>query len=227
MARLDAHHLRIGVAVFGSLILATLSTVPGQADTATQLAQEQAHLKQVQADLDHLTAAYDAEQARYARTQTQLGQLKDQQAVVEAKMARLRSQLGAKAREAYETGGAGTIDMLLSAGSFAQFADRVEYLSRTAQSDSDLLLQAANTRQELLRSQRAVTAASASGGTGTAASNDDAGLGGVDSNNELSRGTLNVDTSNASTLVEHLLDGGAELKILDQEGRVVAVGVPA
>jgi len=161
MARLDAHHLRIGVALFGSLVLATLSAVPGHADTATQLAQEQAHLKQVQADLDHLTAAYDAEQARYARTQTQLNQLKAQDAVVEAKMARLRSQLGAKAREAYETGGAGTIDMLLSADSFAQFADRVEYLSRTAQSDSDLLIQASNTRQELLRSQRAVTAASA------------------------------------------------------------------
>jgi murein DD-endopeptidase MepM/ murein hydrolase activator NlpD len=55
---------------------------------------------------------------------------------------------------AFETGPAGTIDLLLSSSSFTEFADRMEFLGTMAQADSDLVVEHQVTTQQLRWTER-------------------------------------------------------------------------
>src|SRR5207237_2837615 len=78
----------------------------------------------------------------------------------EGRMAFLRQALSAQARAAYESGGTDTIELLLTSDSFSQFSDRVEFLGRIVQGDSDLLAQAQVVGEELRRDQAQLDALS-------------------------------------------------------------------
>lgn len=136
-----------------SVLLATLVSAPGFADTASELRAARQRLTVVQSELDRLAQQYSAAQTRYALTQDRIDQVQARIGRVRARMARIQGALGARAREAYESGGLSTVELLLSSASFSQFSDRVEYLGSLAKGDSDLLLQASVTGEQLRRAQ--------------------------------------------------------------------------
>jgi peptidoglycan LD-endopeptidase LytH len=140
-----------GLAV--SILLATLASVPVFADTASELKAARERLTVVQSQLNRLAQQYAAAQTRYAVTQERIDQVQARIQKVRTRMTEIQAALGARAREAYESGGISTVELLLSSASFSQFSDRVEYLGSLARGDSDLLLQAAVTNEQLRRAQ--------------------------------------------------------------------------
>jgi murein DD-endopeptidase MepM/ murein hydrolase activator NlpD len=54
---------------------------------------------------------------------------------------------------AFETGPAGTLDLLLSSNSFSEFSDRIEFLGNLAQADSDLVVESRVTTEQLRRTE--------------------------------------------------------------------------
>ncbi|HEY3210792.1 MAG TPA: peptidoglycan DD-metalloendopeptidase family protein [Actinomycetota bacterium] len=148
-------HIATGLAA--SLLLATLVSVPVFADTASELKAARERLAVVQAQLDRLAGQYAAAQTRYAQTQDRIDQVHVRIQRVRARMGRIQAALGARAREAYESGGISTVELLLSSSSFSQFSDRVEYLGSLAKGDSNLLIQASVTGEQLRRAQSDLT----------------------------------------------------------------------
>ena len=113
-----------------------------------------------QAQLNGLVAAYDAALSRLAGTQAAMEATQRRMSATEGRMALLRQALSAQARAAYESGGTDTIELLLTSDSFSQFSDRVEFLGRIVQGDSDLLAQAQVVGEELRRDQAQLDALS-------------------------------------------------------------------
>jgi murein DD-endopeptidase MepM/ murein hydrolase activator NlpD len=144
-------HIAAGIVL--SLLLATLASVPVLADTASDLKAARARLAVVQSQLNELTRQHAAAQTRLANTEARMHRVQARLNRVRGRMGRIQSALSARARQAYESGGIGTVELLLSSASFTQFSDRVEYLGSLARGDSDLLLQAAVTGEELRRTQ--------------------------------------------------------------------------
>ncbi|MFB3737908.1 MAG: murein hydrolase activator EnvC [Candidatus Velamenicoccus archaeovorus] len=67
---------------------------------------------------------------------------------------RIQARLQRRAVAAFENGPAGTIDLLLSSGSFTEFSDRVEFLGSMAQADSDLVTEGRVATEQLHRKQQ-------------------------------------------------------------------------
>jgi murein DD-endopeptidase MepM/ murein hydrolase activator NlpD len=122
-----------------------------RADTARQLKAARARLAIIQKDLNRLAGLYSQAQSRYGATESQIAMLRGQIVVVVARMAQMQEAIDARARAAYESGGAGALQLLLTSATFDQFADRVEFLGSLAQSDGDLLTRATTTREQLRR----------------------------------------------------------------------------
>jgi len=144
---------RLAIAIIGSALLAVLATLPVQADTSSDLNAEKHKLAALQSDLDRLAQDYATAQAKLAGTEQRIQDTKAQVARLRTRMSQIQAQLAERAKIAYETGGGGTLEMLLSSDSFGQFSDRVEFLGRLAQDDTDLLLKAQVTGEELRRYQ--------------------------------------------------------------------------
>jgi len=134
-------------------LCAALAVLPtqGRADTAGNLQSAKARYSMAQAELNRLAASYDAALSRYAITQAAIDDVRSRMSATQARMQNLRRALSAQARQAYESGGVDTLELLLSSDSFSQFSDRVEFLGRIARSDSDVLLLAQVTHEELRR----------------------------------------------------------------------------
>jgi murein DD-endopeptidase MepM/ murein hydrolase activator NlpD len=136
-----------------SILLATVVSVPVLADTASELKAARERLAVVQAQLNHLAQQHAAAQTRYANTQVRIDRVQARIQRVRTRMSRIQGALSTRAREAYESGGVSTLELLLSSASFSQFSDRVEYLGSLARGDSDLLIQASVIGEELRRAQ--------------------------------------------------------------------------
>ncbi len=143
----------IVTSVAASILLATLVSLPVFADTATELNAARQRLASVQSQLDRLAEQYAAAQTRYAETQDRIDRVKARIQRVRTRMSRIQAALGARARDAYESGGISTLELLLSSNSFSQFSDRVEYLGSLAKGDSNLLIQASVSNEQLRRAQ--------------------------------------------------------------------------
>jgi murein DD-endopeptidase MepM/ murein hydrolase activator NlpD len=144
-------HIVAGVAV--SVLLATLVSVPVLADTASELTAARERLAVVQSQLNRLAEQHAAAQTRFANTQVRIDRVQARIQRVRTRMTRIQAALSARGREAYESGGVSTVELLLSSASFSQFSDRVEYLGSLARGDSDLLLEASVTGEQLRRAQ--------------------------------------------------------------------------
>jgi murein DD-endopeptidase MepM/ murein hydrolase activator NlpD len=142
-------HILTCLAAF--LLLATLLSLPVFADTAGELKAARERLSVVQAQLDQLARQYSAAQTSYARTQDSIDRVQARIRKVRTRMGTIQAALAARARDAYESGGISTVELLLSSDSFSQFSDRMEYLGSLAKGDSDMLLQASVTREQLRR----------------------------------------------------------------------------
>jgi murein DD-endopeptidase MepM/ murein hydrolase activator NlpD len=148
---LTARRARVSVAFVVALTALTLTSVPVHADTASDLGAARARLTRVQGELNRKVALYNEAQTRYANTQAQIDALNLRMTQVRARMARVQAQMTARIRTVFETGGMVTVQILLTADSFSQFTDRIQYLGRLASVDSDLIAESQSTGEELRR----------------------------------------------------------------------------
>jgi murein DD-endopeptidase MepM/ murein hydrolase activator NlpD len=148
---LTAAPARIAAACVAAFVAIALATFPASADTESQLKAARARLAVVQAGLDRLVASYDQALTRYANTQAQIDTLQQRMQRISVKMSRIQSLMAARIRLVFETGGADTVQMLLTADSFSQFTDRVQFLGRLAHGDADLISDSQTTGEELRR----------------------------------------------------------------------------
>ena len=150
---MTARKIHTFVALTASLLLA-LAVVPrSSADTSDQLQATKARLAELSGELNRLAAAYSAAESELARTQARIADVEEQMADVRTGMRSVRRQLSERARQAYESGGAGTVELLLSSSTFSEFSDRVVYLGQVAQEDTDLIGRARVAGEKLRRLQ--------------------------------------------------------------------------
>jgi murein DD-endopeptidase MepM/ murein hydrolase activator NlpD len=142
--------------VAGVLIALTLLATPVLAGSPTKkrLQRAEARLHAVRAELAvaarELQEAYDRYQALGAAIEeTELAMAR-----TERRIARISDALAARARMAYELGAAGTLHILLSSVSIAEFTHRAELLGAVQENDSTLVARA-EVNRELLDRDRA------------------------------------------------------------------------
>lgn len=143
--------------VAASLLLGILASFPVSADTSSELSAERDRLARVQAELDRLAVLHSEAETRYALTEAKLDRAQLRVERVRAQMRSIQNLVAERARAAYQSGGAGTIELLLTSDTFGQFSDRVEFLGQVAQGDADLLAQAQVVRERLRRYERDLT----------------------------------------------------------------------
>jgi len=158
---LTVREAKVWPALLACFLVATLGSLPASADTSSDLRSARGRLATLQANLDRLAAQYSAAQSRLARTEDQMTLVPARIQRLQGRMGDIQEALSARARVAYESGGFSTTELLLSADSFSSFSDGVEYLGSVAQADSDLLVQASVTGEELRRAQDELAALSA------------------------------------------------------------------
>ena len=159
--RLSVRRAHIVSCLAVCFLLATLTSIPVFADTASELKAARQRLSTVQAQLERLAQQYSAAQTRFAQTQDSIDRVQARIQKVRARMGRIQAALATRARDAYESGGISTVELLLSSASFTQFSDRMEYLGSLAKGDSDLLLQASVNNEQLRRAEKDLNALSA------------------------------------------------------------------
>jgi cell wall-associated NlpC family hydrolase len=132
-----------------ALPLLAVSSTPSFASHPTQ-----ADVQAAKSKIDQLNAQLEAVVEQYNQAQVKLGQM--QQHLAEAKAPRdraiaaaaaARSELEARAVQAY-TGMSSQVDTLLGAKSLSDFSDRLEFMGALAQSDADLATKADAARQQ-------------------------------------------------------------------------------
>jgi murein DD-endopeptidase MepM/ murein hydrolase activator NlpD len=148
---LTASRARIVAGTIAAALAVTLATVPVLADTESELAAARERLDVVQGQLTSLAAQHARATGELVRTRDRIARTEDRVRDIALRMASVQAALDARARQAYESGGVGTIEMLLASESFTQFSDRVQYLGTIAQSDAELLTQALVDKEELRR----------------------------------------------------------------------------
>jgi murein DD-endopeptidase MepM/ murein hydrolase activator NlpD len=155
---LTVRNAHISLIVAASLTLAVVVVPRSSADTSDQLKATRARLSDLNGQLNQLAAAYSAAETRLARTEARIADVQQQMADVRTGMRAVRRQLAARARQAYQSGGAGTVELLLSSSSFSEFSDRVVYLGQVAQQDTDLITRARVSGERIRRLQEDLAA---------------------------------------------------------------------
>jgi murein DD-endopeptidase MepM/ murein hydrolase activator NlpD len=130
-----------------------LATSPTFAGAQSDLDSAKARLAAAQARLDQATVAWQAAVARLSRTQDELTATQAEHDRLVRLIDRIRLRFQRRAVLAFETGPAGTLDLLLSSNSFSEFSDRVEFLGNMAQADSDLVVENRVTTEQLRRTE--------------------------------------------------------------------------
>lgn len=139
------------------LVAGLLAAAPVLADTEGELQSAKARLAAAQARLNQATATWQEAEAALDRTRGELAATRAAIGRLEARVEDIEERLAARAREAFENGPGGTIDLLLSSRSFAEFSDRLEFLGNMAASDSSLVVEKEVAEEELHREQQDLT----------------------------------------------------------------------
>lgn len=144
-ARLAA---RLAVAALMT-IAATLgvSTLSSAAPSKQDVQAAQARIDSLNQHLSLLVEQYDQEHTRLQEIQTHLQDARDTAARAQATADRAVQELNDRAASVYTRIGS-ELEVLLGAGSFAEFSDRLEYVGSLAQADSDLATKAAHAQQQ-------------------------------------------------------------------------------
>ena len=141
-----------------ALALGVSSAVPAAADTRSELDAAKARLAAAQAEADRAAAALNAAETRLAQTEHDMLLTRRQILSLAAEIDRLRRRIERRAVVAFETGPAGTLDLLLSSSTFAEFSDRLEFLGALAQNDADLVIERQTAIEELQRKRAELVA---------------------------------------------------------------------
>ena len=133
------------------LVAGALATTPALAQTKDELDAVKARLADAEARLTRATAVWQAAESRLAQTRDELTSTRAERDQLVQHIAAIQLRLQKRAILAFETGPAGTIDLLLSSSSFTEFSDRIEFLGSMAQADSDLVIEERVTTEQLRR----------------------------------------------------------------------------
>jgi cell wall-associated NlpC family hydrolase len=132
------------VFVVPSLLGATGSSA---APSKAQVEAAKQKLSDLNQQLEGLVALYDQQLTALQAAQAKLQQARQQRDQSRALADSYTADLAKAAVQAY-TGMGSQLDVLLGASSFTQFSDRMEFMGRITQSDSDLAAQAAAAQQQ-------------------------------------------------------------------------------
>ncbi|HEY7283358.1 MAG TPA: peptidoglycan DD-metalloendopeptidase family protein [Actinomycetota bacterium] len=103
-----------------------------------QLDSLQARLRAAQADLNKSAEAIDAAQSQYGLLEGKVQAIRQAYDDTRARYRRVRDQLNARARQAYEEGPAAEFSFLLTSQNLGDLSDRMEFIGRLAQDDATL-----------------------------------------------------------------------------------------
>lgn len=144
---------RGAIALAGLCVLAAglFATPVGAQSTEEKLEDAKARLTKIEQEADAATAEYESARARFIQTQDEIEATRARMGRVEGRVARVQDRLGERAREVYEMGGTGVLELLFDSESLSDFSDRVVFLDRLAQEDADLVVQADVLSEELNR----------------------------------------------------------------------------
>src|SRR5581483_4331358 len=134
-------------------LLGLVAPAGARADIKGQLDRAKARLEQLKREIAHQYEVVKAIESRAAAVAARLLDAKDAYDQITAELNRTRDEL-ARAREAYMQGAGSPIEFLLSATSFADLTDRVEYVDAVTQSDADLANQVQNLKNDLSAKER-------------------------------------------------------------------------
>lgn len=133
------------------MLASALGASPALADTRSELEAAKARLAAAQAEADRAAAALNAAETRLAETERDMATTRRRILGLGSEIERIRARLVQRAVLAFENGPVGTIDVLLSSGSFSEFSDRLEFLGSMAQSDADLIVRQRVATEQLRR----------------------------------------------------------------------------
>ena len=137
-----------------------LGLSPATADTRQDLEDAKGDLAALQADVDAATATWHAAIVRLDETRVRIAQTRARISELDRRLEQIDARLSRRAVEAFTSGPASTIDVLLSSDSFTEFSDRLEFLGSMAQGDVDLALEHENTQVDLRRAREDLSALS-------------------------------------------------------------------
>jgi len=142
-------------------LVGALAAAPALADSE----ETKDRINAYEDDLAALDARLDQLAAEWNATESELAGIREDEDRLEERIARTRKHLEAiqrrlerRAREIFIDGPGGTLEMLLSSTSFAEFSDRVEFVGSIAESDEDLMIEARVLREELRRDEEELDA---------------------------------------------------------------------
>ncbi len=143
--------LKIALAL-ATILVAGLFGGPVRAQTTEEkLEDAKAALSRAEREAQAAAAEFSAAEGRYYATQDRIGETQERIDRVSGRIERVQARLSARAREAYQMGGTGLLDLLFVSESISDFSDRVVFLDRIAQDDKDLVLSADVLSEELAR----------------------------------------------------------------------------
>jgi peptidoglycan hydrolase CwlO-like protein len=103
-----------------------------------ELDAQRAQVQAAQGKLNDLALEVYVANQKFGRLETDIMGIREALRSTKDRMHHLRQRLDARARAEYENGPAGNLAFVLSATSLADLSDRVQYVSRLTQADSDL-----------------------------------------------------------------------------------------
>jgi murein DD-endopeptidase MepM/ murein hydrolase activator NlpD len=136
-----------------ALAVGLLGLSPALAGTKDQLDAAREELEAIRADLTRATGRWQAAQQRFELTRAEAQETRGRMADLRSRIDRIERRLAERAVEAFTSGSANGMDVLLSSGSFTEFSDRLEFLGNVAQSDVDLALERDVALEELRRQE--------------------------------------------------------------------------
>ena len=132
----------MALAAAATMVAALFMTPASAEDTEQELKEARAHLEEVQGQANAATAEYDAAYGRFIGTKDEIDATQSATDQIRVRVDRIRVQLGERAREAYQMGSAGMLELLFVSDSISDFSDRVVFLDHLAEEDSDLMIRA-------------------------------------------------------------------------------------
>ncbi len=139
---------RLSLAVVIAISASTCFTGLSSATPSRQdLEDAKAQLNALNERLSLLVEGYDEARLALDQVRAKLAETRAAAQAAQAKAERARTDLDARAAQAYQGIGS-ELGMLLSAESFTEFSDRLEFLGNIAQSDADLASRAETAQQE-------------------------------------------------------------------------------
>jgi cell wall-associated NlpC family hydrolase len=124
-----------------------VSTLSSAAPSKQDVENAQARIDELNQRMSLLVEQYDQEQVHLQEIQGRLADARAAAQRAQATADRALAKLNERAASAY-TGVGSQIELILGADSFAEFSDRIEYVGRLAQADSDVATRAARAKQQ-------------------------------------------------------------------------------